>query len=132
MALWEQRCLWQACMRFYQRAVIYISEHYQMLTGMFEPIPLGNIFPYMAATAGCLGVGIGFCQLFYHPPSLEGIGKEDVNEDETLDLCGSAVRRSFDGRYGGIFSLRHQCGDRGCQETGICFGRRKRRRWRVP
>ncbi|MFR2691208.1 MAG: hypothetical protein ACLTBV_08375 [Enterocloster bolteae] len=31
-----------------------------MLTGMFEPIPLGNIFPYMAATAGCLGVGIGF------------------------------------------------------------------------
>ena len=44
----------------YQRAVIYISEHYQMLTGMFEPIPLGNIFPYMAATAGCLGVGIGF------------------------------------------------------------------------
>ena len=44
----------------YQRAVIYIGEHYQMLTGMFEPIPLGNIFPYMAATAGCLGVGIGF------------------------------------------------------------------------
>ena len=44
----------------YQRAVIYIGEHYQMLAGMFEPIPLGNIFPYMAATAGCLGVGIGF------------------------------------------------------------------------
>lgn len=44
----------------YQRAVIYIGAHYQMLTGMFEPIPLGNIFPYMAATAGCLGVGIGF------------------------------------------------------------------------
>ena len=44
----------------YQRAVIYISEHYQMLTGMCEPIPLGNIFPYRAATAGCLGVGIGF------------------------------------------------------------------------
>ena len=44
----------------YQKAVIYIGEHYQMLAGMFEPIPLGNIFPYMAATAGCLGVGIGF------------------------------------------------------------------------
>ena len=27
-----------------------------------------------------------------------------MNEDETLDLRGSAVRRSFDGRYGGIFS----------------------------
>ena len=44
----------------YQRAVIYISEHYQMLAGMFEPIPLGDIFPYMAAAAGCLGAGIGF------------------------------------------------------------------------
>ena len=44
----------------YQRAVIYIGEHYQMLTGMFEPIPLGDIFPYMAAAAGCLGAGIGF------------------------------------------------------------------------
>ena len=44
----------------YQRAVIYIGEHYQMLTGMFEPIPLGDIFPCMAATAGCLGIGIGF------------------------------------------------------------------------
>lgn len=44
----------------YQKAVIYIGEHYQMLAGMFEPIPLGDIFPYMAATAGFLGVGIGF------------------------------------------------------------------------
>ena len=44
----------------YQRAVIYIGEHYQMLTGMFEPVPLGDIFPYMAAAAGCLGAGIGF------------------------------------------------------------------------
>ena len=44
----------------YQRAVIYIGGHYQMLTGMFEPIPLENIFPYMAATAGGLGVGVGF------------------------------------------------------------------------
>ena len=44
----------------YQRAVIYIGEHYQMLTGMFEPIPLGDIFPYMAAAAGGLGAGIGF------------------------------------------------------------------------
>ena len=109
----------------YQRAVIYISEHYQMLTGMFEPIPLGNIFPYMLQQPGAWVWALVFCQLFYHPPSLEGIGKEDVNEDKTLDLCGSAVRRSFDGRYGGIFGLRHQCGDRGCQETGICFGRGK-------
>ena len=44
----------------YQKAVIYIGEHYQMLAGMFEPIPLGDIFPYMAAAAGCLGAGIGF------------------------------------------------------------------------
>lgn len=44
----------------YQKAVIYIGEHYQMLAGMFETIPLGDIFPYMAAAAGCLGAGIGF------------------------------------------------------------------------
>lgn len=49
----------------YQRAVVYVSVHYQMLTGMFEPIPLGNIFPYMAGTAGALGVGIGFFVSFF-------------------------------------------------------------------
>ena len=109
----------------YQRAVIYISEHYQMLTGMFEPIPLGKYISIWLQQPGAWCGHWFFCQLFYHPPSLEGIGKEDVNEDKTLDLCGSAVRRSFDRRYGGICSLRHQCGDRGCQETGICFGRGK-------
>ena len=34
-------------------------------------------------------------------------------------------RRMFEIIPSGIFGLRHQCGDRGCQETGICFGRGK-------
>ena len=40
-------------------AVIYVNEQYQMITGLFRPIALGDIFPYMAGTAGALGVGIG-------------------------------------------------------------------------
>lgn len=44
----------------YQRAVIYINDHFQMITGIFEPLPLELIFPYMLGTAMALGVGIGF------------------------------------------------------------------------
>ena len=44
----------------YQRAVVYLNQHYQIITGLFEPLPLDSIFPYMAGTAGALGIGIGF------------------------------------------------------------------------
>ena len=49
----------------YQQAVVYVNEHYQMITGMFHPLPLETLFPYMAAAAGCLGVGIGFFVSFF-------------------------------------------------------------------
>lgn len=44
----------------YQKAVIYINGHFQMITGVFTPLPLESIFPYMLGTAMTLGVGIGF------------------------------------------------------------------------
>ena len=44
----------------YQKAVIYINDHFQMITGIFNPLPLEAIFPYMLGTAMTLGVGIGF------------------------------------------------------------------------
>lgn len=44
----------------YQKAVIYINDKYQMITGIFTPLPLEAIFPYMMGTAMALGVGIGF------------------------------------------------------------------------
>lgn len=49
----------------YQEAVVYVNEKYHILTGMFQPIPLEGIFPYMAGTAGILGVGIGFFVSFF-------------------------------------------------------------------
>lgn len=49
----------------YQEAVVYVNEKYQILTGLFQPIPLELIFPYMAAAAGILGVGIGFFVSFF-------------------------------------------------------------------
>lgn len=44
----------------YQKTVSYVNERYQILTGLVEPIRLEVIFPYMAAAAGILGLGIGF------------------------------------------------------------------------
>ena len=44
----------------YQKTVSYVNERYQILTSLVEPIRLEVIFPYMAAAAGILGLGIGF------------------------------------------------------------------------
>lgn len=44
----------------YQRAVVYVNERYQIITGLFHPIALERLFPYMAGAAGALGIGIGF------------------------------------------------------------------------
>lgn len=49
----------------YQEAVVYVNERYQILTGMFQPIALDVVFPYMAVAAGILGVGIGFFVSFF-------------------------------------------------------------------
>lgn len=44
----------------YSRSVVYLIEKFQILSGIFQFLPLETIFPYMAATAMALGVGIGF------------------------------------------------------------------------
>lgn len=49
----------------YQRAVLFIDEHYRVITGIFTPLPLSAIFPYMAGVAMALGVGIGFLVSFF-------------------------------------------------------------------
>lgn len=44
----------------YQRAVVYVNERYQIITGFFQPIAMEKLLPYMAGVAGVLGIGIGF------------------------------------------------------------------------
>ncbi|MFR8050338.1 hypothetical protein [Fusicatenibacter sp.] len=38
---------------------MYLNTNYQMITGLFELLPLKQIFPVMAGAAMALGVGIG-------------------------------------------------------------------------
>lgn len=49
----------------YQEAVLFINEHYRVITGIFHPLALNVIFPYMAGVAMALGVGIGFLVSFF-------------------------------------------------------------------
>ena len=43
----------------YKRGLVYLNTNYQMITGLFELLPLKQIFPVMAGGAMALGVGIG-------------------------------------------------------------------------
>ena len=38
---------------------MYLEQNYSLITGLFEPLSLRDIFPYMAGGAMLLGVGIG-------------------------------------------------------------------------
>ena len=49
----------------YQRGVLYLEERFGILTGIFEPLGLSALFPYMAGAALALGVGIGFLVSFF-------------------------------------------------------------------
>ncbi len=49
----------------YQKAVEYLNGHFQMITGVFAPLPIRVLFPYMAAVSMALGVGIGFFVSFF-------------------------------------------------------------------
>ncbi len=49
----------------YRSAVAYVMEHFSILTGLIEFLPLRVIFPGMAAVALILGVGIGFVGSFF-------------------------------------------------------------------
>lgn len=54
------------CMFYlYRQAVGYVAEKFQVLSGIFQFLPLEQIFPYMAGTAMLLGLGIGFFASFF-------------------------------------------------------------------
>ena len=43
----------------YKKGLMYLNTNYEMITGLFELLPLKQIFPVMAGAAMALGVGIG-------------------------------------------------------------------------
>lgn len=49
----------------YRQAIGYVEEKFQVLSGIFQFLPLEQIFPYMAGTAMLLGLGIGFFASFF-------------------------------------------------------------------
>ncbi len=49
----------------YRSAVEYVVTKFSILSGLFQFLPVEAIFPYMAATALSLGVGIGFFVSFF-------------------------------------------------------------------
>lgn len=49
----------------YTKAVVYIMEHFQILSDIFYFIPITEIYPLMAAVSLALGVGIGFFGSFF-------------------------------------------------------------------
>ncbi len=55
------------CVMFwlYRQAVGYVQERFQVLSGIFQFLPLETIFPYMALAATLLGLGIGFFASFF-------------------------------------------------------------------
>lgn len=55
------------CIMFYLygRALQYLQTRFQVLSGIFQFLPLEQIFPYMALTAMLLGLGIGFFASFF-------------------------------------------------------------------
>lgn len=55
------------CFMFYlyHQVIIYMQERFQILSGIFQFLPLETIFPYMAVTAMLLGLGIGFFASFF-------------------------------------------------------------------
>lgn len=49
----------------YRNAVIYMLEKFNILSNIIEFLPIQTVFPYMAAVALLLGVGIGFVGSFF-------------------------------------------------------------------
>jgi cell division transport system permease protein len=49
----------------YRHVIGYVSGRFQILSGIFQFLPLEQIFPYMAGTAMVLGLGIGFFASFF-------------------------------------------------------------------
>ena len=54
------------CMFYLYRQVIdYVADRFQILSGIFQILPVNQIFPYMVAAATLLGLGIGFFASFF-------------------------------------------------------------------
>ncbi len=49
----------------YRQVVVYVQDRFQILSGIFQFLPLEEIFPYMALAAVLLGLGIGFFASFF-------------------------------------------------------------------
>ena len=49
----------------YLRSVSCLTARFQILSRIFQFLPLSQIFPYMAAVGGLLGLGIGFFASFF-------------------------------------------------------------------
>lgn len=49
----------------YKNTIVYAVEKFQILSSIFQFIPIGQIFPSMAVVAVSLGVGIGFFVSFF-------------------------------------------------------------------
>lgn len=49
----------------YQKAAAYIDERYTVVTEIFKPVPIAELFPSMVGVALALGVGIGFFASFF-------------------------------------------------------------------
>ena len=49
----------------YLRSVSYLTARFQILSRIFQFLPLSQVFPYMAAVGGLLGLGIGFFASFF-------------------------------------------------------------------
>ncbi len=49
----------------YMRSVGYLTTKFQILSRIFQFLPLDDIFPYMAVVAVLLGLGIGFFASFF-------------------------------------------------------------------
>ncbi len=54
-----------AMFQLYREAIVYVAERFQILSGIFQFLPLDQIFPYMAAGSVLLGLGIGFFASFF-------------------------------------------------------------------
>ena len=53
------------CMFYlYRQGIDYVADRFQILSGIFQILPVNQIFPYMVAAATLLGLGIGFFASF--------------------------------------------------------------------
>lgn len=60
IGLWGAAIPLAAVYFLYTKSVVYLTERFLILSGVFEFMTIGEIFPEMTLVALALGVGIGF------------------------------------------------------------------------